>query len=281
MHYLLLTTIAIALWGSLASLAVHLNNVPPFFILAVSLTTGGCLSLAKWRHWQFKPMLIIIGVLGIFGYHFFLFMALRLAPAVSANLINYLWPIFILLFTPLFFKEFNLSLLNVIGAIISFVGVVILISGDFSAWSMDYTSGYIFAFLAALTWSLYSLLTKKITTFTSATVGLFCLISGGLSLIAHIGLEESVSPLFVEYLLMVLLGVGPLGAAFYCWDSAIKKGDPRVIATLSYFTPLISTLLLMLTSGQQFTTNMLTSLCLIIGGALVANLASLKKISLS
>jgi hypothetical protein len=37
----------------------------------------------------------------LFGFHFLLFMALRLAPPIEANLVNYLWPLLIVLLTPL------------------------------------------------------------------------------------------------------------------------------------------------------------------------------------
>ena len=69
-----------------------------------------------------------------------------------------------------------------------------------------------------------------------------------------------------------MLGVGPLGLSFYCWDAALKRGDPRVIATMSYFTPLLSTLVLISFSEQMFTKQIFIAMALIVAGALIANL---------
>jgi drug/metabolite transporter (DMT)-like permease len=274
-HYLLLTSIAILLWASLASLALSLNHIPPFFVLSLSLLIGGSLSLSRWRSWQFQPSLLFIGVAGIFGYHFLLFMALRLAPAVSANLLNYLWPLLILLMTPLFFKEFKLTKLHIIGALISFVGAVFLISDSNQYWSTEYLVGYFLAVLAAITWSSYSLLSKKFSRFGSATVGLFCLISGVMSFISHLIFEGDVSLTHKDTLMIFLLGIGPMGVAFYSWDRAVKKGDPRVIATLSYLTPLISTFLLIIVNKQPITQAIIWSMLAIVFGAFLANLSAI------
>lgn len=275
MNYLLLTFIAIVLWASLATIASSLSHLPPFLILSIGLLIGGSLSLPKWRSWKVTLKLLIIGVSGIFGYHFLLFMALRLAPPVSANLLNYLWPLFILLLTPMFFKDLHLSKLNIFGACISFLGALLLVGSGDNSWSLDYLIGYGLALFAAVTWATYSLISKKIRSFSSSTVGLFCLLSGVMAFIAHLTFETRTVIVIEDWLNIVLLGLGPLGIAFYCWDSAIKKGDPRVIATLSYLTPLISTSLLTLFSNNTLGPNMVVAMLLIVAGAFVANLAVL------
>ena len=207
-------------------------------------------------------------------------MALRLAPPVTANLLNYLWPLLILLFTPVFFRQVSLTKRQVIGAVISLMGAGLIVSGNGSAesreFSFEHLLGYSFAVLAAITWACYSLLTKKLTQeynqFGSATVGLFCLLSSVLAMVVHYALEQSPVISSADIGLMFILGLGPLGLSFYCWDAALKKGDPRVIATLSYFTPLLSTLLLITVGGKNFNQEILLAMCLITFGALVANL---------
>lgn len=232
---------------------------------------GGGLSIFQWRRWHFTPKLLLIGVSGIFGYHFLLFMALRFAPPVSANLLNYLWPLLILLFTPAFFPQFTMTKRHVVGAIISFLGAAsIVFEGDLNL-SLEYSLGYLLAILAAITWSIYTLLSKKVATFSSATVGLFCLISGMLALIVHTTIEVSTEITQQDLIFLVLLGIGPMGIAFYCWDSAIKKGDPRIIASLSYFTPLLSTILLVYVNNQPLTLALFYAMVLIVSGAVFAN----------
>ena len=67
--------------------------------------------------------------------------------------------------------------------------------------------------------------------------------SGVLSLACHALLETSVVLSVQDWLLVALCGLGPLGAAFFVWDMALKRGDARQIGILSYITPLGSTAL--------------------------------------
>jgi drug/metabolite transporter (DMT)-like permease len=71
---------------------------------------------------------------------------------------------------------------------------------------------------------------------------------------------------------MVLIGViglGPLGAAFFLWDAALKRCDARRVGLLSYLTPLASTLLLALTTARPLTPWIAASALLIVGAAIV------------
>jgi len=273
MHYLLLTTIAIFLWGSFAVLVDKLAHFPPFLLLALSLLIGGSLSIVRWRQWQLQPMLIFVGVVGIFGYHFLLFMALRMTEPVAANLLNYLWPLLILLFTPIFFPDFNLLKRHIVGILISFIGAALIIIDSSMTPSIESLLGGGLAVLSAFIWAIYTLISKKMARYSSATVGLFCLISGALALIVHVFIE--VTPLFssTDIGLIFILGKGPMGISFYCWDKAIKEGDPRIIATLSYFTPLLSTALLVFVNDLSLTSTLIYAMLLIVSGALIANIS--------
>ncbi len=272
MNYLFFTSIAILLWSSLAYLVTQLNHVPPFLLLAISLILGGSLSIVKYRSWKLQWSLIVFGVCGIFGYHLFLFLALRFAPAVEANLINYLWPLLIILMAPLILKDNQLTRYNIFGGLLGFSGAALLIANKNGLnLSPDYFLGYLLAVLAALTWASYSLLSKRLPHFSSATVGLFCLLSGLISLAIHFGFEDTPNLTDIDWLFLILLGIGPMGIAFYCWDLALKNGDAKIIGTLSYLTPLLSTLLLVLMSNRQFDGQLLLAISLIVGGAFIGS----------
>jgi drug/metabolite transporter (DMT)-like permease len=275
---------AIALWASLATLGVSLRHVPPFLLTGVALMVGSALSwpyvLKAPRLWKIRPGTLGLGVFTLFGYHFFLFIGLRIAPAVEVNLVNYLWPLLIVVLTPLYLDGLKLRAVHVVAAALGFAGAAIAILGgrEPAAVAIGETSwtplpGYLLALGSAFFWANYSLQTKRGALtgngFPTAAIGLFGLVSGALSLICHALLEPSVSLNARDWLLLICMGLGPLGAAFFLWDRALKLGDVRHIGILSYLTPLISTVLLMLVTQRPLTWNIAIAAAMIIGAAML------------
>ncbi|QDQ28778.1 EamA family transporter [Chitinimonas arctica] len=265
---------AIALWGSLALLSVRLTAVPPFLLVGLALCLGGLVGLPRWRDWRVPGKTLLLGCYGLFGYHFCLFLALRYAPALEANLINYLWPLLIVLLSPLFLPDLRLGVRHVLGGALGLGGCILIVAGKGElSLSGQHGLGYALAAVAALMWSSYSLLTRRVAPFPTAAVGGFCLASGLLSLLAHALLEPAYTPSGAEWGYLALLGAGPMGAAFYCWDMALKRGDTRAIGTLAYLTPLLSTSLLALFGGGHFGWQAAVALGLILAGAWLGNRA--------
>jgi drug/metabolite transporter (DMT)-like permease len=95
-----------------------------------------------------------------------------------------------------------------------------------------------------------------------------------LALGCHFALETPYIPTGAEVPYLVLAGLGPLGGAFYLWDLAMKEGDPRVIGTLAYATPLLSTALLALATGGTITSTTALAGALILAGGVVGTLKS-------
>ena len=263
---------AIVLWSSLASLASLIPNVPVFLKTGVGLLIGSviALPLARFQIKQLavKPKILLLGVYGLFGYHAALFVALSTSPSVQANLVNYLWPLLIVLLAPLFSKKVKLNLRVVIGGLMGFIGASLAILSGSSSDGLFY-SGYLFAFMAAIVWSTYSLATNRIGSFPTPAVGLFALVSGILSIAMHFVFETQVSLSSFDWMILVLLGLGPLGAAFYLWDYAIKRSNPQEIGLLSFLTPLLSTGFLLVISGQALSWLLAIAAALIVGGSLI------------
>ncbi len=265
---------AIALWALLATLGVSLAHLPPFLLTGLALVIGSVPAWPLARHWRVPFRTLALGVYGLFGFHFLLFMALRLAPPVEANLVNYLWPLLIVVLAPVFLPKMRLRAAHILAALAGFAGAAIAILGAADDARSVWSWGYLPALGSAFVWASYSLWTRRVPAFPTAAIGLFGLVSGLLSLACHWALEPAADVSRRDIVLVVAMGLGPLGAAFFLWDKALKLGDARQIAILSYLTPLASTVLLLVVSDRALTPLLALAATLIIGAAVVGTRTS-------
>ena len=127
---------AIIMWSLLAAFTVATGRVPPFQLLAMTFAIGACVGPLTWL-WRptairalRQPLIVwLVGIGGLFGYHALYFLALRLAPPAEAGLVNYLWPLLIVLFSSLLPGE-RLAPHHIIGAVLGFAGTVLLFAGN-------------------------------------------------------------------------------------------------------------------------------------------------------
>lgn len=268
---------AILMWSLLSLLTVASGTVPPFQLAAMTFAIGGALGAATWL---FRPgaaaalkqpwPVWALGVGGLFGYHALYFLALRLAPPAEAQLVSYLWPVLILLLSALLPGE-RLRLHHIAGALIALCGTVLLFAGRGVTLTGAYLPGFAAAFVAAVVWATYSVLSRRFADVPSNAVAGFCLVTSGLALISHMLFEQTHWPENTgEWLAVLALGIGPVGAAFYVWDIGMKRGDIRVLGVGSYLAPLLSTLFLVLAGYAAASLNLAFAAALIAGGGVLA-----------
>jgi len=277
----LVGALAIVIWASLAILTTISGAMEPFQMVAIAFAVAAgvatlhtlCRGDGLMRHARQPLPAWVVSVGGLFGYHVLVFLALKTAPPLEANLINYLWPLLIVLFSALLPGE-RLRWWHVGGSLFGLVGTALILTGGEEplAFEGDAWPGYLAAFGAALTWSAYSVLNRRFAHVPTQAVGPFLWVASVLALICHLMFETTVWPgTTSEWLAVIGLGLGPAGGAFFLWDYGVKHGDIRVLGGLAYTTPLMSTALLVMFGQGLLTTATAAAALLIICGAVLAS----------
>lgn len=269
---------AIAMWAVLALLTDLSGRVPPFQLSAITFAIGAGVGFSlravqrnDGERAAVPPAMWLIGIGGLFGYHFLYFTALRHAPAAEASLIAYLWPLLIVLGASLMPGE-RLRWHHLAGAALGLGGTALLVLREGGAgFDARYAFGYACAALCAVVWSSYSLLSRRFSAVPTSAVTGFCLATAALSLLCHWALEETVWPQGMgQWLAVLLLGLGPVGAAFYAWDHGVKRGNLPVLGALSYLSPLLSTIVLVAAGRTEPSLRIALACLLITAGAALA-----------
>ncbi|WP_308013477.1 aromatic amino acid exporter YddG [Streptomyces beigongshangae] len=273
---------AVLLWASLALFTTLTGRIPPFQLTAMAFAVGGVLGLP--RALRGGGALVravprgawVLGVGGLFGYHFFYFLALRNAPAADAGLIAYLWPLLIVMFSALLPGE-RLRWWHAAGAALGLGGTFLLVTGGQGVQLRgEYLLGYAAAAVCAVVWSAYSVVNRRYPQVPTDMVAFFCLATAVLAVVCHLLFEDTVRPDGGQWLAVLVLGLGPVGGAFYVWDHGTKHGDIRLLGTLSYFAPLLSTALLIATGRADASWPVAAACVLITGGAMLASADALR-----
>lgn len=278
---------AVLSWSTLAIFGALAGPVPPLQLVAMAFTIVFALAVAIWLargenpldHLRQPAPVWVLGIAGLLGYHLLYFMGIQNAPPVDANLINYLWPMLIVLFSALLPSNTGVGRLrwfHIAGAGLGLAGTALIVMGD-GLWDgsrrvhTEYSGGYLAAVGAALAWSGYSVLSRRFAHISTDAVGAFC---GGTALMAwaaHLALETTVWPSgTISWLAVLGLGLGPVGTAFFVWDHGVKHGDLRVLGAAAYVAPLLSTLLLVAFGLADGTWTLALACGLIMAGGLLA-----------
>ncbi|MCB1547651.1 MAG: EamA family transporter [Hyphomicrobiaceae bacterium] len=275
--------VAIVLWAGLATLTTLARPVPPFQLAAMTFAIAAVLGLLLgWRQGvrlaelQRVPIRAwVLGIYGLLGFHACYFFSLSAAPAVEANLINYTWPLLIVVMSGLLPASLGggrLRWWHLAGALLGFAGTVLLLGAGERAQLSGSFAGYAAAFASAFIWSSYSVASRLFPGVPNHAVTGYCAGTALGALGLHLALETTVWPaVATAWLAIVAAGVGPVGLAFFLWDDGVKHGHIRVLGVASYATPLLSTLLLNFTGQGQATASVWLAAVAISAGALVAS----------
>ncbi|MGT2509580.1 DMT family transporter [Cupriavidus basilensis] len=252
---------ALLIWSTLAVSVVSISTLSPLLSTGIGLAGGGLLGLplVPWRSLVLRH--VLAGAAAMFGYHALYFLSLRTADPISANLLHYLWPLFIILFAPLLLKNVRMEGRHIAAGLIGFAGAVACLNPG-SSLHLSAIFGLLIALLSAGIWAYYSVWSRQYADVPTAAVSLYCMLAGLASLATYavLGAFPSLDVLNLggsfdapdssQWWVLLYLAAGPLGGAFYLWDYAMKKGNPQQIALLAYAVPIASTAFVSLYLGR-------------------------------
>jgi drug/metabolite transporter (DMT)-like permease len=277
--YLLLT---ILLWSAAPAVATvaleelsnfqllfYVNLVGMVVLFSLNLLLG---KLPLFREYSKSDFLKMFGMgfLGIFLYYVFIYKSFDLAPAGEANIINYLWPVFVVIFSILLLKEkFNRTTLLAI--LLSFAGAALVFSkGGAVDVSGEHALGYLLALGAAVSYGLFSVLGKKLpfdkySGMLAYYVSSFVLVVPAMLLFSGFAVPQSPATI------VALLFLGGLASsiAFVFWFKALALGHTHKIANYIYITPFLALVFVYFINGEATPLISILGLFFILGGILL------------
>ena len=214
----------------------------------------------------------LLGVWGIFFYHYVYYQAMARAPLAEAAILATTWSFWIVVFSSLLaFKRLKPSI--VLTALVCLAGAGLVISsGKELSFHSSHLWGYGLALLCGLIWSSFSLGLSFCKT-TQEPMTAFTLYAALLSAVIFVLTGPHGMPSASALLSAVYLGCVPLGLSFFLWNRAVTGGNMAIIGYLSYFTPPLAVLLVALAQQKPVSGQVLTGMALILAAAIAGKRA--------
>ena len=272
------------MWSTLAAVVkLLLSDIPNLqalaissyissgFLLIVNVFTG---KIKVMKSLKIKDIGIIsgLGFIGLFVYSALYYYGLSQLTSQEACIVNYLWPIMLVIFSCIILKE-KLTAMKAVAMICSFVGIVVLSMGSGDNSEGNVTLGIFSCIIAAACYGLFSVLNKKFNYDQSISMMIFWLVAAVCSTVLGIVTEDWVSLDGRQWLGMLWLGIVVDAIAYLLWAIALNgTGNTAKIANIAYLTPFLSLVVSALLLKEEITLRALVALVFIIGGILLQSL---------
>ena len=213
-----------------------------------------------------------MGFLGIFLYTLLLLTALRLLTAQEAFIINYLWPVMVVIFAIPILKE-QVTLKKVLGTICSFLGVALIVTkGSFSVLQFGSMFGVLSAVAGAVIFGLFGVLGKKQNYDKLISMAFYYLVSTVCALVVVLMFSAIPALTTRQFLGLVWFGTFTSGLAFVFWFLAMKHGDTAKVANMILLTPFVSLIYIYFLVGEKILTSSVAGLFAIVVGILLQSI---------
>ncbi|WP_419307465.1 DMT family transporter [Chromohalobacter israelensis] len=274
---LLAGLLTVTLWASLPVLR-DLITLPPMLTAAVAMGAAALMALlmgwrgassgvAAWRDGKFWLM----GVGGLTGALYFYFSALGKGDPAKITLVTYLWPLGFMLVADVLAGR-GLRARTLLGAAVAFSGLVPLVLSNAQGESTS-ALGYMQGMASGASWIMFSLYLRGRAAlswgdykhlFAAAAVA-----SWGLHRAFETAPEHATA---MDWGVAALIGVGPYGLAFITWGYALLRSSSTLLGVLTYFVPVMSSVLLILVGRAAFSLPLVIAFVGVLGSAVITQL---------
>ena len=272
---------AVVIWSTTAALVKSLlTAIPTFealflstlaaslFLLVVQLVRDGGRIFRTYDVRGYMSM-AGLGFLGLFLYSGLYYYGLSQLTSQEACLLNYLWPMMIVLFAALLLGE-RITLRTAAALLLSFSGVVVLTLGGEGSAEGTGLLGTVACLLAALCYGLFCVLNKRRNIDQTVMMILAWGVTAVCSLPVTLPTEEWVTPMWTQWIGLLWLGVFIDAVGYLWWAMALQEArDAATVANLAYAVPLLSLVVSAAALGEEMSGAAVGALVLIMGGILL------------
>ena len=245
-------------------------------LLIINIINGAIKEMKRYRLKDYLKM-SGLGFLGLFMYSALYYYGIAVLSSQEACILNYLWPMMIVLFACLLLRE-TLTVRKVIAMVMSFAGIVVLTLGSGGGSSGNRLFGIIACVAAAVCYGLFSVLNKKHSLNQSVTMMWIWLTVAVCSTVSGLIIEACQPITGWQWAGVAWLGIVVNAVAYLLWALALKGArDSAKIANLAYLVPFLSIVLSALILKEQIACTAAIALVLIIGGILLQSIQIKKR----
>jgi len=238
------------------------------FLLLVNIRTGAAREMRRYSPKDYGIM-AGLGFLGLFVYSALYYYGLTQLSAQEACIVNYLWPIMLVLFSCIILKE-KLTAVKVLAMLCSFLGIVIISTGGGSSADGNTALGIAGCIVAAACYGLFSVLNKKADYNQNIAMMVIWLTTAVCSAVLGLLTEEWVPVRGIQWAGFVWLGVVINAVAYLLWAYALRGAENTAkIANLAYLTPFLSLVVSAAVLGERISLRAFLALVFIVGGILI------------
>lgn len=257
-----LMPLLLLMWGSFAAtnklILVRMDSYNVLFFMyglafvafsVILIVKATVRELFSWRA-QDYVLLVACGILA-FLYDFLYIQALEVLPAVEASMLNYLFPLFIVLFAIPLHKE-RLTLGKVLSMGLGFSGTLLLVTkGNWANLSFTNLKGDLMAIAAAVCWGLFTNLVKMNKKDMLLSNSLITATAFILSIGALFAFSTYRAPHVPDFLSVLWLSMGNIVLGFFLYFRALKYASASLVATFTFFTPFVTLIMIVILVGEK------------------------------